>query len=70
MILGDNNDFLDLSTIIFMKEQLRKFDTVKNPVWAVRDPAQRGGAAYRKRRRIMTYELITAEVVMAQFFCL
>lgn len=56
------NDFLDKATIEFMVMRLRKYERIEHPQFVPRPPpGPRGGAAYRKRKRILTWDIIPFE---------
>uniref|UniRef100_A0A0N5A8N6 C2H2-type domain-containing protein n=1 Tax=Syphacia muris TaxID=451379 RepID=A0A0N5A8N6_9BILA len=59
---SEKNDFLDKATIEFMVMQLRKCEMMQHPQFVSRPPpGPRGGAAYRKRKRILTWDIVPLE---------
>ncbi|KAL3994223.1 hypothetical protein ACH3XW_20865 [Acanthocheilonema viteae] len=67
-IPSEKNDFLDLATEEWIVMRLRQYERTSNACFIPREPpAPRGGAAYRKRRRILTFAIeplkITPKVI-------
>lgn len=48
-----------------MVMRLRKYEKIPNPQFVPRPPpGPRGGAAYRKRKRILTWDIVPFEVIL------
>ncbi|VDK77463.1 unnamed protein product [Litomosoides sigmodontis] len=56
-IPSDKNDFLDLATEEWIVMRLRQYERTNNACFIPREPPTRGGAAYRKRRRTLTFAI-------------
>uniref|UniRef100_A0A1I7VM21 C2H2-type domain-containing protein n=1 Tax=Loa loa TaxID=7209 RepID=A0A1I7VM21_LOALO len=57
-IPGEKNDFLDHATEEWIVMRLRQYERTSGACFIPREPATpRGGAAYRKRRRILTFAI-------------
>ncbi|CAG9534738.1 unnamed protein product [Cercopithifilaria johnstoni] len=57
-IPSEKNDFLDLATEEWIVMRLRQYERTSNACFIPREPpTPRGGAAYRKRRRILTFAI-------------
>ncbi|VDN08447.1 unnamed protein product [Thelazia callipaeda] len=56
--IPNENDFLDKATEEWIVMRLRQYERTNNACFMTREPvAPRGGAAYRKRRRILTFAI-------------
>uniref|UniRef100_A0A914ZT64 C2H2-type domain-containing protein n=1 Tax=Parascaris univalens TaxID=6257 RepID=A0A914ZT64_PARUN len=54
----ENSDFFDRATDEWIVMRLREYERTKNPCLVARaPPTPRGGAAYRKRRRVLTFAI-------------
>uniref|UniRef100_A0A0R3RHQ7 C2H2-type domain-containing protein n=1 Tax=Elaeophora elaphi TaxID=1147741 RepID=A0A0R3RHQ7_9BILA len=62
-IPSEKNDFLDLATEEWIVMRLRQYERTNNACFIPREPATpRGGAAYRKRRRILTFAIESSQI--------
>ncbi|VDK43547.1 unnamed protein product [Anisakis simplex] len=55
----EDRDFLDSATDEWLVMRLREYERVTNGCLVVRDQEKRGGAQYRKRRRVLHFEIAT-----------
>lgn len=68
--VGDKNDFLDLATEEWIVMRLRQYERTNNACFIPREPpTPRGGAAYRKRRRTLTFAIAPLKIAPKVCFC-